>query len=287
MIPSGGIPATTAHRLDRAAKMKWAASSRRQRQSSNESSGPQKRDGAVAAGIGKYMLCEKVLGAGATSRVCKATCITSGMEVAIKIIAARSHIVQNEVAAMHRAARHGHPNICGFIEHCRQGDMDYLVLEYCSAGELFSTLEAAGSLLEPEAQSLSRGLVAGVRFIHSRGVAHRYARSLPPRLFHSCRLTRAYHTPPAPSTPTAIPTPPIPLLRDLKLENLLLVHPAGNPGGAQLKICDFGLACVYDPHLDGLGFSRPPLRARCGTRSYTAPEMLAGEAYDGFAVDIW
>lgn len=67
----------------------------------------------------------------------------------------------------------------------------------------------------------------------------------------------------------------------------MLACPTGSPGGSQLKICDFGLACVYDRHPDGIGFSRPPLRARCGTRSYTAPEMLSGGEYDGFAADVW
>jgi serine/threonine protein kinase len=164
--------------------MKWTPTCRKQCPTPHEHSDPRKHRAdapgayhrhaaATSGGIGKYTLCDKVLGAGATARVCKATCTATGIEYAIKILAARPHVVPNEVAAMRRAARHGHPNICSFREHWRQGGKDYMVLEYCSGGELFSALETAGSLPEPEAQHLSRGLVAGVRFMHSRGVAHR------------------------------------------------------------------------------------------------------------------
>lgn len=69
--------------------------------------------------------------------------------------------------------------------------------------------------------------------------------------------------------------------RDLKLENLLLDAPNGN-----VKICDFGLAHVFERRPDG-SFATTKLTRCCGTKSYTPPEVLAGMPYDGFLVDVW
>ncbi|CAE7474773.1 Dclk1, partial [Symbiodinium sp. KB8] len=62
---------------------------------------------------------------------------------------------------------------------------------------------------------------------------------------------------------------------DIKAENALY----GGSDGRTLKLADFGLAVYITPN-DG-----PLTRAR-GSRSYMAPEMLAGEGY-GFTADAW
>jgi serine/threonine protein kinase len=69
--------------------------------------------------------------------------------------------------------------------------------------------------------------------------------------------------------------------RDLKLENLLLDKPDGI-----VKICDFGLAHVYQPVGDGT-FAPVRLTRCCGTKSYTPPEVLAGLPYCGYLCDVW
>ena len=110
--------------------------------------------------------------------------------------------------------------------------------------------------------------------------------------------------------------------RDLKLENVLLgdgntcARPSlapvrtGLPGRAvarecgcilgmradpsrrpprclfRCKLCDFGLAHAYD--LDASGaVVRVPLKEVCGSKSYCAPEVLAGLGYDGVLADMW
>ena len=62
--------------------------------------------------------------------------------------------------------------------------------------------------------------------------------------------------------------------RDLKPTNLLLDH------NNVLKISDFGLANLQPD--DGSG-----LRTQCGTPHYVAPEVISGEAYNGFKADVW
>ena len=61
--------------------------------------------------------------------------------------------------------------------------------------------------------------------------------------------------------------------RDLKPENLLLSK------NNILKIIDFGLSNYFN-EMDLL--STP-----CGSPSYASPEMVSGNKYDGFLIDIW
>ncbi len=61
--------------------------------------------------------------------------------------------------------------------------------------------------------------------------------------------------------------------RDIKLENILLDL------NNIIKICDFGVGKIVKPGIK--------LKEQCGTPVYMAPEIVKGEEYEGFPVDIW
>ena len=61
--------------------------------------------------------------------------------------------------------------------------------------------------------------------------------------------------------------------RDLKPENLLLDQ------NKKLKIIDFGLSNYFD--------GEKKLETPCGSPCYASPEMVGGNKYDGFMIDIW
>ena len=61
--------------------------------------------------------------------------------------------------------------------------------------------------------------------------------------------------------------------RDLKPENLLLDQ------NKKLKIIDFGLSNYFD--------GEKKLETPCGSPCYASPEMVGGNKYDGFLIDIW
>ena len=61
--------------------------------------------------------------------------------------------------------------------------------------------------------------------------------------------------------------------RDLKPENLLVDY------DQSLKIVDFGLSNLYD--------QGHTLKTACGSPCYAAPEMIAGQRYDGLMSDLW
>ena len=84
--------------------------------------------------------------------------------------------VRNEVS-LHR--RLSHPNILSLQHYFEDDDRVYLVMELCSRGEVYSLLKRrreAGEeacLSEGEARAVLRDVVAGLRFLHSRGIIHR------------------------------------------------------------------------------------------------------------------
>ncbi|KAI5850085.1 kinase-like domain-containing protein [Tricharina praecox] len=61
--------------------------------------------------------------------------------------------------------------------------------------------------------------------------------------------------------------------RDLKLENIMLDK------AENVKLCDFGFTREYERN--------KLLQTFCGTVCYSAPEMLKGERYMAYAVDVW
>ncbi|GMT14624.1 hypothetical protein PFISCL1PPCAC_5921, partial [Pristionchus fissidentatus] len=60
--------------------------------------------------------------------------------------------------------------------------------------------------------------------------------------------------------------------RDLKLENIIIFSPT------TVKIADFGFARRMDNDLSV---------TYCGSKSYSAPEILSGQPYNPYKADVW
>lgn len=56
----------------------------------------------------------------------------------------------------------------------RDDDYIYVVLPFCNGGELFSVVSATRGLSEDAARPIFRGLLAGMAFLHSLHICHRY-----------------------------------------------------------------------------------------------------------------
>jgi len=81
-----------------------------------------------------------------------------------------------EIAAM-QLIGNNHPHVMGVIEVLFDGTNLDVVMPYAGSGDLFQMLqesqERGTGFTEPEARYWFRQLVAGVRHLHTRGVAHR------------------------------------------------------------------------------------------------------------------
>ena len=126
-----------------------------------------------------------------------------------------------------------HPAVTKILETFETEQYMLIIMEYISGGNLQSFVKKRRKLCEKTSRILFRQLIQGIKYIHSKGIAH----------------------------------------RDIKLENILLDL------NNIVKICDFGVG--------KLTYKGQKLLDQCGTPVYMAPEIIKGEGYEGFPVDIW
>ncbi|XP_052739655.1 serine/threonine-protein kinase grp [Bicyclus anynana] len=113
----------------------------------------------------------QVLGEGAYGEVRLLVHAASGASVALKAVRAGAGEAEAREAALHRALRHPHVLRC--LGARRHGALHYLFLEFAQGGELFDRIEPDRGMPAPLARRLARQLLAGLRYLHARGVAHR------------------------------------------------------------------------------------------------------------------
>jgi calcium-dependent protein kinase len=103
---------------------------------------------------------------------------TGGQERAIKRLnlSLIKRLDSLEITMLDRLSRPGHKNVCRLHECAADQRYVYLCLDYAEGGELFSLIEklTAKNKTIPEArcQDYFRQIVAGVNYIHSKGVCH-------------------------------------------------------------------------------------------------------------------
>eukprot|EP00401_Gymnodinium_catenatum_P015921 CAMPEP_0117581482 /NCGR_PEP_ID=MMETSP0784-20121206/65851_1 /TAXON_ID=39447 /ORGANISM="" /LENGTH=493 /DNA_ID=CAMNT_0005381797 /DNA_START=123 /DNA_END=1604 /DNA_ORIENTATION=+ len=198
---------------------------------------------------------EKKLGEGSYGRVMRGKEKKTSEVRAIKAISLGQKKESFEIeVAIQRSL--DHPNIVKLYDIFRDAKYYYLVMELCTGGELFDAIidEASrheGSAFdERQAATYMHQILAGILFMHSKGIAH----------------------------------------RDLKPENFLLQKPRRLDRNAPLKIIDFGLAKQFgEPDDNGTIINRIPLVTKAGTAYYVAPEVLRSGAARGYdeRCDVW
>lgn len=120
----------------------------------------------------------EVIGKGGFACVYHASCISTGQEVAIKMIdkkAMRSSgmvaRVRNEVE-IHCQLKH--PSILELFNYFEDANYVYLVLEMCHNGEVNRYLKKTGRPInENQARHIMTQVVKGVLYLHSHGIIHR------------------------------------------------------------------------------------------------------------------
>jgi len=118
---------------------------------------------------------KETIGSGGFGKVKRAIHLPTGETVAIKIMDKNKlgddlPRVQTEMKAL--KSLH-HPSICRLYELLETQRKIFLVLEYCSGGELFDYIVDKDKLDEREARQFFREICGAVAYMHSKGFAHR------------------------------------------------------------------------------------------------------------------
>ena len=72
------------------------------------------------------------------------------------------------------ALRHlNHPNIVRFLDAFREGNFEYIVMEYVYGGSLFDRLNREGRLPLAQALDITMRIASALEHAHSKGIIHR------------------------------------------------------------------------------------------------------------------
>ncbi|KAL1516515.1 hypothetical protein ABEB36_000423 [Hypothenemus hampei] len=117
----------------------------------------------------------KTIGCGGFAKVKLATHLATGEKVAIKIMDKKLlgedlHRVTRELHAL-KNLQHG--NICQLYQVLESESHFFIVMEYCSGGELFDHIVEKKRLTESESRTFFGQIVSAVAYLHSMGYAHR------------------------------------------------------------------------------------------------------------------
>ncbi|KAJ4896388.1 Protein kinase superfamily protein [Raphanus sativus] len=125
--------------------------------------------------VGDYELGPK-LGSGSFAVVWLAKHRSSGLEVAVKEIDKKKlspKVRDNLLKEISILSTIHHPNIIRFYEAIETGDRIFLVLEYCSGGDLAEYINLHGKVSEPVAKHFMRQLALGLQVLQEKHCIHR------------------------------------------------------------------------------------------------------------------
>jgi serine/threonine protein kinase len=126
--------------------------------------------------FGNYEII-RVIGSGAFSVALLVTDRVKGGSYACKVVSRISLIQSNTFHRFEQEIRllemMRHPNIVPVVDIIYRDNFIFVVMEYCSGGELFQYLVDHGRLREPQCRQIFSAIVGAVAYLHSRGIAHR------------------------------------------------------------------------------------------------------------------
>lgn len=180
------------------------------------------------------------LGEGGFSIVYKARQLTTGQDVAVKVLRPdrldkgdkrEAHLARFE-REMHLVARLNHPNIVRLLDSGRVNEEQlYTVLEFVEGNSLADVLVVEGHLPSPEAKRLMLQVLDALAAAHAMGIVH----------------------------------------RDLKPENIMVTSTGARRNA---KVLDFGISGLMEEHRDDEYKALTRTGEFYGTPAYMAPEQL-------------
>uniref|UniRef100_A0A671U0W0 Maternal embryonic leucine zipper kinase n=1 Tax=Sparus aurata TaxID=8175 RepID=A0A671U0W0_SPAAU len=123
----------------------------------------------------KFYEVYETIGSGGFAKVKLGRHILTGEKVAIKIMNKKDlgddlPRVKVEIEAMKNLS---HQHVCRLYHVIETSTQIFMVLEYCTGGELFDYIIAKDRLSEEETRVFFRQIVSAMAYVHSQGYAHR------------------------------------------------------------------------------------------------------------------
>lgn len=121
----------------------------------------------------KYHISDDVdlIGVGGFSVVKEATSLSTGAKVAVKIVpACYATDIKREAETMKKIQ---HPHILEMYDIFSAEKNVFMVTELALGGDLFGIVEEYNFLPEAETREITRRVLLGVEYLHSRGIVHR------------------------------------------------------------------------------------------------------------------
>jgi len=133
-------------------------------------------DSGLLRELREYRLTKQSLGEGAFAKVRLATSESTGHQVAVKIIK-RKKLDERAELLLQREVKHHeklrHVNIVRLHTWIKGPTKYYLVMEYCTRGDLLQFVNQSGWLSDALARRLFTHLMEGIAFCHRLGIHHR------------------------------------------------------------------------------------------------------------------
>ena len=129
----------------------------------------------VPRNIGQYFT-RRVLGTGSTCVVVEAQHLSTGKLVAIKVISQSDMRKRNMISKVEQEIeviqRLDSEYVVKCLEVLRDGDLIFMVMEYCTDGDLLSWIVHSRIRGERHAKEIFMQILKGVKYLHDHGIAH-------------------------------------------------------------------------------------------------------------------
>ena len=137
---------------------------------------PDDKIGQILAG--RYQLTD-ILGVGAYGTVYQARDVETGTQYAVKALnkigldPRQKRFQEREISLHYRASQHS--NVVAMEKIVETPECNYVVLEYCPEGDLFSKITEDGDYVgkDQKARAAFLQILDAVRFCHASGIYHR------------------------------------------------------------------------------------------------------------------